>query len=140
MVVIFGIKLFSLLTFQSIRSIIIVEKCETIQKQLKRFPVVSQFTFRILGRREFYLQGETMTIKTLRECEWKDIKIGEVFIWEGCCRVLIKMENGLSIYLGNDFEGYCGYEGDYYKCNYCSAIFYKLPLSFQKNFIDWGKL
>jgi len=80
-------------------------------------------------------------IKTLGTCKWADIKVGEVFAVYGCWSICYKVNNDECIFLetdqtclgdymlsGNNRDLFSGYAWD---------ELHKLPLSFQRNFIEW---
>lgn len=45
-------------------------------------------------------------MKTLRKCEWEEIKIGEVFATTGCWEIQLKVSNKRSILLADDYSNY----------------------------------
>ncbi|MGR3218718.1 MAG: hypothetical protein ACUZ8H_02725 [Candidatus Anammoxibacter sp.] len=76
-----------------------------------------------------------MILKTLGKCKWEDIEVGEVFAWDGCWHILIKINNESQRILSDDF--YDNFDNQYdesfsftnYKIN---DGLYKLPLSTQR--------
>jgi len=85
-------------------------------------------------------------IKTLRRCKWEEVKIGEVFAINGCWWIFYKYSESNYIPLADTFfamghytkNGVLSQKGSEFLTTYENDI-YKLPKSFQRNFIDWGK-
>jgi len=84
-------------------------------------------------------------IKTLRRCKWEEIKVGEVFAINGCWWIFYKHSKNryaplADTYLSEHYyrNGYVSKNSSDFFIAYENDI-YKLPKSFQRNFIDWGE-
>jgi len=81
------------------------------------------------------------TVRVGKKCKWEDIKAGEIFARRGCWQILLKLDGLDAMYLANNYfdegkENYLiGHSGNYRDI----AIIHKLPKSFQKNFVGYGK-
>jgi len=75
-----------------------------------------------------------MTLKTLNKTTWDEIKVGEVFAWDGCWFIFEKDSEDTMRALASDRPGY--YLMDEHKHFWNSPRFsgslYKLPLSTQR--------
>lgn len=75
-----------------------------------------------------------MTLRTGKKCEWEDIKIGEVFAWNGCWRIFYKVsKNHLMQIAIDEYDEWAYWLGE--KQLACllnnKYSFYKLPKSVQ---------
>lgn len=89
---------------------------------------------------------EPIYLEELKECTFKDIKVGEVFGMEGCFNILVKISNDKSTEIANDWDIYdhevIHYDSDsnsfdntFYMYEYKpDAKCYKFPKSIQKMF------
>lgn len=72
------------------------------------------------------------TLKTLEQCSWEDIEIGEVFAFYGCWNVGYKSTSYSFISLAKDWLSFMGVEGREFSLIEQETEFYKLPQSVQK--------
>jgi len=89
-------------------------------------------------------QGKEMTVKTLGRCEWKDIKVGEVFAeyFDNTWWIHLKRQHNPKdgiIILQNNFNTDFIYTIETMNDYWDDVELHKLPKSFQRNFIDWGE-
>ena len=71
-----------------------------------------------------------ITLKTLGKTTWKDIKIGEVFAWEGCWGIVIKISEDDSFGLAETHD-FCINVGESTSSFRLLGGLYKLPKSIQ---------
>lgn len=74
-------------------------------------------------------------LKTGEKCNWKDIKVGEVFAAKGCWEVLCKLGEFTAVLLAeNTFSGWWvqGEIRTFYTWDIMLTDFYKLPIATQR--------
>ena len=76
-------------------------------------------------------------MNVLREAEWHEIEIGEVFATDGCWNILYKVGSDTCILLADDYSSY-PHVAPGEKHSHLSDI-YKLPKSVQRLWIGTGK-
>ena len=87
-------------------------------------------------------------MKTLGIVDWDDIKVGEVFAGRGggCWNIGVKTNNNSFFFIESGDEPYwyrfqCVFASAKDRCRYWFATggLHKLPISFQRNWIGYGK-
>ena len=72
-----------------------------------------------------------MVLRTGKKCKWKDIEVGEIYAYNGCWAVCVKINNFMGLELSNDtfdFQTLYDWGGGMVRSN----KLYKLPMSIQR--------